>query len=238
MGRVVRPGEPGADDVGLKKRAHPPTAFVLSVFLSSCTLEPPVNMAMDAAAAPAASKPPNRRKDVCAIYRSMFPASVIRQLDGLDGDSRINTRTEAGDMTLTEVGGLRARLVEASGGARSHWATISDVRLFEAFRSWRTERLPRCNWVGYAREVSAPSRKGRVGPVLTNEDIGSYTRVSLPHFIDRDTAIVLVREVLRYDVTARRDDILVTRKLVFTYRDGKGWAMHAYPFEGHGAPEG
>lgn len=226
---MVRSGEPDADELGLKKRFPPLAACLLVVLLSSCTPEPPVNMAMDAADARLASKPPSRRKDVCAIYRSMFPASIIRQLDGFDGDARISTRTEAGDMTLAEVRQLRATLVEATGGAGSPWATISEVRLSEAFRSWRAEALPRCDWAGYAREVSAPSRNGRTGPVLTNKDTGSFTGVSRPFFFDRDTAIVLVREVLR-------DDVLVTRKLVFTYRDGDSWAMLPHIFVQRSTP--
>ncbi|MEA3016129.1 MAG: hypothetical protein QOI38_851 [Sphingomonadales bacterium] len=154
----------------------------------------------------------------------MFPASVIRSLDSISGDPRISTRTEGGDANPAEVHAIRGALVAATGGAESPWARIPEDLFARAFRYWRPERLPDCDWRGFAREVSAPVRGGRIGPVLTTEESGSYTRISRPFFINRDTAILLVREVIR-------DDAVVTRKLVFTYRDDDGWAIIPHTFE-------
>lgn len=201
-----------------------PAALLAPVLLWSCAPAEPVNMAADAAETRRPSGAPNRRQDTCDIYRSMFPASVIVQLDGYDGDARISTRTETGDATPSEVRAVRAAAIEATGGAESSWASVPEAVLNEAFQSWRAEPLPSCDWQAYAREVSAPARNGRIGQVLTSEESGSYTRLSRPFFVDRDTAIVLVREVLR-------DGVRVTRKLVYTYRDGGDWAMLPHTFE-------
>lgn len=153
----------------------------------------------------------------------MFAASVIEQLNGFDGDARISTRTEVGGATLGQVRDIRATAIEVYGGADSHWSGISEATLYEAFQSWRPGSLPVCNWQAYAREVSAPARNGRIGRVLTPNESGSFTRLSRPFFLDRNTAIVLVRNVLR---DGRPD----TRKLVWTYRDGDGWAMVPHRF--------
>jgi hypothetical protein len=159
----------------------------------------------------------------------MFPASVITSLESMLGDARLSIRTESGDESPARVRAIRAETIEANGGAEGTWARVPERLLVQAFRSWRREKLPNCDWRAYAREVAAPVRQGRVGPVLTTSETGSYTRVSRPFFIDRDTAIVLVRE-------SRRDEAVVTRKLVFTYRDGDHWAILPHTIEERIAP--
>lgn len=150
----------------------------------------------------------------------MFPASVIRQVDGFYGDARVSMRTEAGGATPTEVRAIRAAAIKAGDGEASIWADVPEATLIAAFESWQAEPLPRCDWQAYARDVSAPARNGQIRQVLIAEESGSFTRVSRPFFVDADTAIVLLREVLR-----RGDDVWVTRKLVYTYRDSDGWLM-------------
>jgi hypothetical protein len=196
--------------------------------LASCAAPPPpINAA--ASIQPRRPNAHSRPEDVCEIYHSMFPASVIGSLESMSGDARISTRTESGDATPAQVEAIRASTIEATGGPESLWARIPETLLMRAFRSWRRQPLPHCAWRAYAREVSAPVRQGRVGPVLTSRETGSYTRVSRPFFIDGDTAIVLVRESLR-------DEAYVKRKLVLTYRDGNNWAMLPHTFEERMAP--
>lgn len=139
-------------------------------------------------------------------------------------DARISTRTESGDATQPDVHAIRKAIIKATGGKGPLWASVSKDQFVQAFQSWKSGPLPDCDWAGFARAVSAPARKGQIGPVLTTDESGSYTRVSRPFFIDRDTAIVLIREVA--DKRHR-----VTRRLVFTYRDGDRWLMLPHTFE-------
>lgn len=209
-------------------------ATLLVGALSSCAPEPPpiiqaaagLNVQMSTGAP---EGPPNRAEDICAIYRWMFPASVIRPLDSMFGDPRVSTRTEGANEAPGEVRAIRAAVIEATGGATSHWGQISEDMFFRAFQSWRSGPLPDCDWTGFARAVSAPARNGQIPPVLTAEESGSYTRVSRPFFVSRDEAIVLMREVID---GGRR----VNRKLVFTYRDGDDWLMLPHIFEEQAAP--
>ena len=198
--------------------------------LSSCGPgPPPISVATDEPKrfSDAESRLANARApaaDVCAIYRSMFPASVISSPDLIHGDPRVSTATEAANETPAQVRALRATLLEASGGAGSPLARIPEDLLVRAFRTWRREPLPDCDWDGFRLEVAAPARKGQIPPVLTDDETGSYTRVSRPFFLDRDTAIVLVREVID---DGRRGE----RKLVFTHRGDDGWAMIPTTFQ-------
>lgn len=205
------------------KRSPRLLANLISGALLSCAAQPPP-MVEPAGAHPPPSSPQGRPDDVCEIYHSMFPASVIGSLESMSGDARISTRTEAGGATPAQVLTIRAATIKATGRSESPWAKIPAKLLVRAFRSWRRGPLPRCAWRAYAREVSAPVRHGRVGPVLTTRGSGSYTRVSRPFFLDRDTAIVLVRDSMR-------NGAHVTRKLVLTYRDGGDWAMLPHTFE-------
>jgi hypothetical protein len=159
----------------------------------------------------------------------MFPASVIRSLESMSGDPRISTLTESGHATPAEVRAIRAAIVGSAPDAEFPWNKMPEPVLARAFRFWRPGRLPDCDWRGFAREVSAPVREGRVGPVLTAQESGSYTRLSRPFFINRDMALILVREALR-------DEAVVTRKLVFAYRDGDHWAIIPSTFEERIAP--
>jgi len=197
--------------------------------LTSCAPEPgPVeaselNAAMSDSVNEQGEEPRSKAEDVCAIYHSMFPASVIGPLESIYDDPRVSTRTEAGSATRADVQEIRGAIIESTGGASSQWADVSEDLLVRAFRSWRAGPLPDCDWMGFAREVSAPARNGQIAPVLVDEKSGSYVRVSRPYFIDRDRAIALVRDVF--------DDGRMERKLVFTYRDGDGWAMQSVTFE-------
>lgn len=205
------------------------TALLVSILSSCAPLPPPMFQATAGPDLQMSLNPQSRREDVCAIYRWMFPASVIGPLDSMYGDPRVSTRTEGGNATPAEVRAIRAALVEATGGERSHWGRISEDLLDRAFRSWRPGPLPDCDWRGFALAVSAPARNGQIGPVLITDETGSYTRVSRPFFVDPDTAIVLVREVIN-------DGRYVTRKLVFTYRDGDDWLMLPHTFEERATP--
>lgn len=197
---------------------------LMAAILSSCVPSPPLIGLVAETDQQISSAPPSRADDICAIYHPMFPASVIRPVASIYGDPRISTRTEDGGVTPAEVRAIRAAVIAATGGEESRWARISEDLLAQAFESWQPEPLANCDWAGFAREVSAPARHGQIGQVLIADESGSYTRISVPFFIDRDTAIVLVREV---------DDhrALVIRKLVLTYRDGDQWSMLPHTFE-------
>ncbi|HEX8193076.1 MAG TPA: hypothetical protein VF552_09260 [Allosphingosinicella sp.] len=202
------------------------TMMVLAAISGSCSPAPPPLTAI-AEADPEPSHSGGRAEDVCAIYRSMFPASVIRPLDSMFGDPRISTVTEGGGgATRSDV---RATLASAVGASEAAfpWDRVPEDLLAQAFRFWRPGPLPDCDWQRYAREVSAPARNGQIGPVLTRHETGSYTRVSRPFFINRDSAVVLVRE-------SEGEGAVVRPKLVFTYRDGRDghdWAMIPHTFE-------
>jgi hypothetical protein len=209
-------------------------ATLLVGALWACSPEPPAalqeaNMQTTLIAPGRPQQHTTREQDVCAIYRAMFPASVIQPLDSMFGDPRLSTRAEAGDLTPAEVLTMRAQLIWATGGERSHWRQISGNLFVRAFRSWRSGPLPDCDWQGFARAVAPPARMGRIPLVLTADESGSYTRVSQPFFLDRDTAIILLREVID-------DGARVRRKLVYTYRDGHGWLMLPTILEDRTAP--
>lgn len=206
-------------------------ATLMAGLLSSCAPQPPMvsttepNLRISYHVASENDRSQRRAEDICAIYRSMFPASVIRPLGPMFEDPRLSTRTEAGNNTPAEVRAIRAGFVEATGRELSVWAGASEDTFVRAFRSWRAGPLPDCDWMGFARSVSAPARNGEIGEVLTARESGSYTRVSYPFFIDRDTAIILIREVVN-------DGDYIKRMLVLTYRDGDSWAiMYPHTFE-------
>ena len=194
----------------------------LTCILSSCVPHPPGVEILAAKDLQKEFRPAHRSQDICQIYRAMFPASVISPIGDFFGDPRISTQTEAANAPPAEIAAIRAALIGNHGEGGFPWRSIPEGEFSRAFRSWRHRELPHCDWQGYAREVSAPAKNGQIGKVLTTDETGSYTRVSEPYFLGPDSAVVLVSEL--------RDQTYLQRKLVFTYRDGPGWAMIPHVF--------
>lgn len=201
---------------------------LLACSLASCSPQPPM-VRMAAEVDPQPSRPQGRPGDVCSIYRSMFPSSAIRGLESMFDDPRISTVTEGGDATPADVRAIRAAILEGVDDAQYPWNRVPEDLLARALRYWRPGPLPDCDWRRFAREVAAPARNGQVGPILTTDETGSYTRLSRPFFIDRDAALVLVRDSIR------NGDVVI-RKLVFVHRDGDDWAVIPRTFEERFAP--